>query len=67
MKRYLVFEDTDPTKIGTLVFETDDFIEAITQAQKIAKEKVNRVFVIPSGVNSSTCITFDPEGRRVEC
>ena len=65
MKKYLVFEDTDPEKIGTLVFESDDFIEAITQASKISKEKVNRVFVLPSGINSSTCITFDPEGRRI--
>ena len=67
--RYQVFEDTSPENIGTLVFESDNFIEALTQARKIAIRKVNRVFVYYNPVKkgySDMCIAYDPMGKLIQ-
>lgn len=67
--RYQVFEDTSSENIGTLVFESDNFIEALTQAREIAIRKVNRIFVYYNPVNSNNysdmCIAYDPMGKLI--
>ena len=67
--KYQVFEDTSSENIGTLVFESNNFIEALKQARKIAIQKVNRVFVYYNPVNtdnySDMCIAYDPMGRFI--
>jgi len=67
--KYQVFEDTDPMSIGTLVFESNNFIEALRQTRLIAIQKVNRVFVYYRPVNpnncSDMCIAYDPIGRFI--
>lgn len=63
--RYQVFEDTNPMNMGTLVLETDNFIEALKQARKLAIQKVNRVFVYSDNPNSDVCIAYDPLGREM--
>ena len=43
--KYQVYEDTSPDNMGTLVYESNNFINALKQARKIAIQKVNRVFI----------------------
>ena len=65
--RYKVFEDTDPMNIGTLVYESHNFIEALKKAKKTAIQKANRVFVYYQPINtynySDMCIAYDPMGK----
>lgn len=66
--KYQVFEDTDPMNIGTLVFESNNFIEALNKARKIAIQKINRVFVYYKPVKkeySDMCIAYDPMGKEL--
>jgi len=67
--KYQVFEDTSSENIGTLVFESNNFIETLKQARQIAIQKVNRVFVYYRPVNpnncSDMCIAYDPIGRFI--
>lgn len=67
--KYQVFEDTSSENIGTLVFESNNFIETIERARKIAIEKVNRVFIYYTPVDpddySDMCITYDPMGKFI--
>ena len=67
--KYKVYEDTDSMNIGTLVFESNNFIEAINNARKIAIQKVNRVFVYYKPVNKSYSdmnIAYDPLGKLID-
>ncbi len=68
--KYQVYEDTSPDNIGTFVYESNNFIEALKQARKIAIQKVNRVFVYYNPVISSEnysdmCIAYDPMGKQI--
>ncbi len=63
--KYKVYEDTSPDNIGKFVYESDNFIEALKQARKIAIQKVNRVFVYYNKVNSNMCIAYDPMGKQI--
>lgn len=68
--KYQVYEDTSPNDIGTLVYESNNFIEALKQAKILAIQKVNRVFVYYQPVNmnksSDMCIAYDPMGKLLE-
>lgn len=63
---YQVFEDNPDKQI--LVFESNNFIEVLKQARKIAIKKSNLVFVyykpIDSNNYSDMCISYDPLGRE---
>ena len=63
--KYQVFEDTSSENIGTLVFESNNFIEALKKARQIAIQKINRVFVYYYK-QSDMCIAYDPEGKLIK-
>ncbi len=66
--KYQVYEDTSPDNMGTLVYESNNFINALKQARKIAIQKVNRVFIYyrPTKQNySDMCIAYDPMGKQI--
>ncbi len=65
--KYQAFTD-DGTK-ETLVFESNDFIEMLKTAKKIAIQKVDKVWVYYNPVDpndfSDMWIAYDPLGRRI--
>ncbi len=66
--KYQVYEDTSPDNIGTLIYESNNFIKSLKQARKIAIQKVNRVFVYYTPINKSysdMCIAYDPMGKQI--
>jgi len=59
---YRVIEDNNEKQI--ILFETNNFIEAIKKAKTLSMQKVNRVFIYSDAVNSDMCIIFDPIGKQ---